>query len=225
MTTFTSGAEQTLPIWILTNLSRPDQLPVVNVVAVVRDPALDDPGYLATASRASALTRGRSASEDRRSSSRRHGDEIGSPRGETRRFVDERDRGVQHKNFVGGEWVEPSRADDGDRQPRDRRGDRRGPAGHAGGRRPRRRGGQEGASGVARDDARRAGRAAAQARRRDRREHRGAGAARVAERRQAAVDRRDEMPVCADNLRFFAGRGAHARGPLGGRVHARATRR
>ena len=34
VTTFTAGAEQTLPIWILTNLSRPNQLPIVNVVAV-----------------------------------------------------------------------------------------------------------------------------------------------------------------------------------------------
>ena len=31
---FTSGAEQTLPIWIFTNLARPQQLPVINVVAV-----------------------------------------------------------------------------------------------------------------------------------------------------------------------------------------------
>jgi putative spermidine/putrescine transport system permease protein len=34
VTTFTVGAQQTLPIWILSNLSRPNQLPVVNVVAV-----------------------------------------------------------------------------------------------------------------------------------------------------------------------------------------------
>ena len=34
VTTFTAGAEQTLPIWILTNLSRPNQLPIVNVVGV-----------------------------------------------------------------------------------------------------------------------------------------------------------------------------------------------
>jgi putative spermidine/putrescine transport system permease protein len=33
VTTFTAGPSQTLPIWILTNLSRPNQLPVVNVVA------------------------------------------------------------------------------------------------------------------------------------------------------------------------------------------------
>lgn len=35
VTTFMAGSETTLPIWILTNLSRPNQLPVVNVVAVV----------------------------------------------------------------------------------------------------------------------------------------------------------------------------------------------
>jgi putative spermidine/putrescine transport system permease protein len=35
VTTFTAGSEQTLPIWIFTNLSRPNQLPIVNVVAVL----------------------------------------------------------------------------------------------------------------------------------------------------------------------------------------------
>ena len=35
VTTFTIGPQQTLPIWILSNLSRPNQLPIVNVVAVV----------------------------------------------------------------------------------------------------------------------------------------------------------------------------------------------
>jgi putative spermidine/putrescine transport system permease protein len=34
VTTFTAGSEQTLPIWILNNLSRPNQLPIVNVVAL-----------------------------------------------------------------------------------------------------------------------------------------------------------------------------------------------
>jgi putative spermidine/putrescine transport system permease protein len=34
VTTFTAGADATLPIWILANLSRPNQLPIVNVVAV-----------------------------------------------------------------------------------------------------------------------------------------------------------------------------------------------
>jgi len=35
VTTFTAGEQQTLPLWILTNLSRPNQLPIVNVVAVM----------------------------------------------------------------------------------------------------------------------------------------------------------------------------------------------
>jgi putative spermidine/putrescine transport system permease protein len=35
VTTFTAGAEETLPIWILTNLSRPNQLPIVNVVGIL----------------------------------------------------------------------------------------------------------------------------------------------------------------------------------------------
>jgi putative spermidine/putrescine transport system permease protein len=35
VTTFTAGQDETLPIWILSNLSRPRQLPIVNVVAVV----------------------------------------------------------------------------------------------------------------------------------------------------------------------------------------------
>jgi putative spermidine/putrescine transport system permease protein len=35
VTTFTAGGQETLPIWILTNLSRPNQLPIVNVVALM----------------------------------------------------------------------------------------------------------------------------------------------------------------------------------------------
>ena len=35
VTTFTAGNQETLPIWILSNLSRPNNLPVVNVVAMV----------------------------------------------------------------------------------------------------------------------------------------------------------------------------------------------
>ena len=34
VTTFTAGSDQTLPIWIFTNLARPQQLPIINVVAV-----------------------------------------------------------------------------------------------------------------------------------------------------------------------------------------------
>ena len=36
MTTFTAGAGmQTLPLWIFNNLFRPNQAPIVNVVAVI----------------------------------------------------------------------------------------------------------------------------------------------------------------------------------------------
>jgi putative spermidine/putrescine transport system permease protein len=35
VTTFTAGSTETLPIWILANLSRPRNLPIVNVVALV----------------------------------------------------------------------------------------------------------------------------------------------------------------------------------------------
>ncbi|MEA2347846.1 MAG: putative spermidine/putrescine transport system permease protein [Thermoleophilaceae bacterium] len=35
VTTFTAGNSQTLPLWILTNLSRPNQLPIINVVGVL----------------------------------------------------------------------------------------------------------------------------------------------------------------------------------------------
>ena len=35
VTTFTAGEDDTLPIWIFTNLSRPNQLPIVNVVGVL----------------------------------------------------------------------------------------------------------------------------------------------------------------------------------------------
>ena len=34
VTIFTSGAQQTLPIWIFANFARPRELPVVNVVAL-----------------------------------------------------------------------------------------------------------------------------------------------------------------------------------------------
>jgi putative spermidine/putrescine transport system permease protein len=34
VTTFTAGPQQTLPIWILNNLARPNQVPIVNVVAI-----------------------------------------------------------------------------------------------------------------------------------------------------------------------------------------------
>ena len=48
VTTFTAGSEQTLPIWILTNLSRPNQLPIVNVVALFVIVLSMIPVYVAT---------------------------------------------------------------------------------------------------------------------------------------------------------------------------------
>jgi putative spermidine/putrescine transport system permease protein len=47
VTTFTAGAQATLPIWILANLSRPNQLPIVNVVAVLVIALSAIPVYLA----------------------------------------------------------------------------------------------------------------------------------------------------------------------------------
>jgi putative spermidine/putrescine transport system permease protein len=35
VTTFTAGPERTLPLWILDNFSRPNQLPIVNAVAAI----------------------------------------------------------------------------------------------------------------------------------------------------------------------------------------------
>jgi putative spermidine/putrescine transport system permease protein len=47
VTTFTAGQQQTLPIWILANLSRPNQLPIVNVVGVLLILMSAVPVYLA----------------------------------------------------------------------------------------------------------------------------------------------------------------------------------
>jgi putative spermidine/putrescine transport system permease protein len=48
VTIFTSGAEQTLPIWIFANLFRPVEQPVVNVVALFVIVVSVIPVYLAT---------------------------------------------------------------------------------------------------------------------------------------------------------------------------------
>ncbi|MBI5106994.1 MAG: ABC transporter permease [Solirubrobacterales bacterium] len=48
VTTFTAGDGETLPIWILDNLSRPNNLPVVNVVGVVVILLSIIPVYIAT---------------------------------------------------------------------------------------------------------------------------------------------------------------------------------
>ena len=55
VTTFTAGSQETLPIWILTNLSRPHQLPIVNVVALVAILLSLIPVYLAQRLTADAL--------------------------------------------------------------------------------------------------------------------------------------------------------------------------
>jgi putative spermidine/putrescine transport system permease protein len=47
VTIFTSGAQQTLPIWIFANLQRPRELPIVNVVALVLVLASAIPVYIA----------------------------------------------------------------------------------------------------------------------------------------------------------------------------------
>jgi putative spermidine/putrescine transport system permease protein len=47
VTTFTAGSEQTLPIWIFTNYSRPNQLPIVNVVGLMVIALSIVPVYLA----------------------------------------------------------------------------------------------------------------------------------------------------------------------------------
>jgi putative spermidine/putrescine transport system permease protein len=47
VTTFTAGSQETLPLWILTNLSRPNQLPIVNVVGVLVIVLSAVPVYLA----------------------------------------------------------------------------------------------------------------------------------------------------------------------------------
>jgi putative spermidine/putrescine transport system permease protein len=48
VTVFTSGTEQTLPIWIFATLARPDELPIVNVVALFVILVSIIPVYLAT---------------------------------------------------------------------------------------------------------------------------------------------------------------------------------
>jgi putative spermidine/putrescine transport system permease protein len=48
VTTFTAGPVQTVPLWILQNLSRPNQPPIVNVVAVSLVALSAIPIYLAS---------------------------------------------------------------------------------------------------------------------------------------------------------------------------------
>jgi len=63
VTTFTAGQQQTLPIWILTNLSRPNQLPIVNVVAVIAVLASLIPVYIAQRLTADPVTAAAPAAE------------------------------------------------------------------------------------------------------------------------------------------------------------------
>jgi putative spermidine/putrescine transport system permease protein len=60
VTTFTAGTQQTLPLWILTNLELPNQRPLVNVVAVVVILASAIPVYLAQRLASSTNPAGRS---------------------------------------------------------------------------------------------------------------------------------------------------------------------
>jgi putative spermidine/putrescine transport system permease protein len=60
VTTFTAGAIQTLPIWIFVNLSRPNQLPIVNVVAIAMVLLSAIPVYIASRlTQESGIIRGR----------------------------------------------------------------------------------------------------------------------------------------------------------------------
>ena len=60
VTTFTAGAVKTVPIWILSNLSRPNQLPVVNVVALLLVLLSAVPVYIASRlTQESGILRGR----------------------------------------------------------------------------------------------------------------------------------------------------------------------
>ncbi|MEX2464578.1 MAG: ABC transporter permease, partial [Gaiellaceae bacterium] len=60
VTTFTAGAVKTIPIWILSNLSRPNQLPVVNVVALLLVLLSAVPVYIASRlTQESGILRGR----------------------------------------------------------------------------------------------------------------------------------------------------------------------
>ena len=57
VTTFTAGSQRTLPLWIFDNLSRPRQLPVVNVVAVLAMLLSVIPVYIAQKVTADPVTR------------------------------------------------------------------------------------------------------------------------------------------------------------------------
>ena len=121
------------------------------------------------------------------------------------------------KNFIGGEWVEPSGGHRHRLQPGDRRGARPGAAVDAGGRRPRGPGRRGGVRGLVEHHARRARARPDPAGRRARGARRGARGARDRQRRQAGeAFKNDELPVMADNLRFFAGCARNLEGKAAG---------
>jgi putative spermidine/putrescine transport system permease protein len=63
VTTFTAGQQETLPIWIFANLSRPRQLPIVNVVAVLAILLSLIPVWIAQRITADPLTAGAARAE------------------------------------------------------------------------------------------------------------------------------------------------------------------
>ena len=101
VTTFTSGAEQTLPIWIFTNLARPEQLPIINVVALAVIVLSFIPVWIAV-----RLTREPTGVGGTAEQPPVPDTEIGSARIQE---VSSMSVSVQkHKNLVGGEWVDAS---------------------------------------------------------------------------------------------------------------------
>ena len=204
MTTFTAGAQNTLPIWIFGNIRLGQQLPA------------DERRRLRSCSRDDPPGRARPAADarDRHPAARR-----------LRRLAAMADRDTRdlRRRRVARRRV---RRDDGGAEPRDRGGDRGRPALRRGGRRRCGRGGEGRPARVARDDARRAVDAAAASWRDVIEEN----AEELAAIESANVGKplayaRDEMPDHGRQHALLRGRGAHPRGQERGRVHARATRR
>ena len=112
-----------------------------------------------------------------------------------------------YQQFIGGEFVDSASGEDARRpEPGPRRGDRHRPGQRPGGRRPRGEGGGEGVRDLARDDARRT--AASSCSRSPTPSRRGPTSSAALESRNAGKPLGvaiDEMAVCADLFRFFAG--------------------
>ena len=111
----------------------------------------------------------------------------------------------KHKNLVGGEWVDAADGGTEDHQPGDRRDDRGGAEGHRGRRRPRGRGREEGLGRMARVTP--AERAELLLKLADLIDEHTEELAEIESRNvgKPLGAARDEMPVCSDNIRFFAG--------------------